>query len=71
VAAQVAGLFEHILPHGALNHIGHVRDVLGQIDVPPRMAGRVRAVEDPRWPPKLPHLWPPQTPPPEVIGDGV
>ena len=25
----------------------------------------------PRWPPKFPHLWPPQTPPPEVIGDGV
>jgi hypothetical protein len=23
----------------------------------------------PRWPPKLPHLWPPQTPPPELIGD--
>ena len=26
---------------------------------------------NPRWPPKFPHLWPPQTPPPEVIGDGV
>jgi site-specific DNA-methyltransferase (adenine-specific)/adenine-specific DNA-methyltransferase len=24
---------------------------------------------EPRWPPKLPHLWPPQTPPPELIGD--
>ena len=23
----------------------------------------------PRWPPKLPHLWPRQTPPPELIGD--
>jgi len=23
----------------------------------------------PRWPPKLPRLWPPQTPPPELIGD--
>jgi len=23
----------------------------------------------PRWPPKLPHLWPPQNPPPELIGD--
>ena len=28
-------------------------------------------INDPRWPPKFPHLWPPQTPPPEVIGDGV
>ncbi len=25
----------------------------------------------PRWPPKFPHLWPLQTPPPEVIGDGL
>ena len=24
---------------------------------------------DPRWPPKFPRLWPPQTPPPELIGD--
>jgi hypothetical protein len=23
----------------------------------------------PRWPPKFPRLWPPQTPPPELIGD--
>jgi hypothetical protein len=23
---------------------------------------------DPRWPPKFPHVWPPQTPPPELIG---
>jgi GMP synthase (glutamine-hydrolysing) len=22
----------------------------------------------PRWPPKFPHVWPPQTPPPELIG---
>jgi hypothetical protein len=29
------------------------------------------SILNPRWPPKLPHLWPPQTPPPEVIGDGV
>ena len=24
---------------------------------------------NPRWPPKFPRLWPPQTPPPELIGD--
>jgi len=24
---------------------------------------------EPRWPPKFPRLWPPQTPPPELIGD--
>lgn len=24
----------------------------------------------PGWPPKIPHLWPPQTPPPELIGRG-
>ena len=23
----------------------------------------------PRWPPKFPRLWPPHTPPPELIGD--
>jgi hypothetical protein len=28
-----------------------------------------KAAIKPRWPPKLPHLWPPQTPPPELIGD--
>jgi hypothetical protein len=27
------------------------------------------AAMKPRWPPKLPHLWPRQTPPPELIGD--
>jgi hypothetical protein len=25
----------------------------------------------PGWPPKIPHLWPPQTPPPELIGRGL
>jgi uncharacterized caspase-like protein len=29
----------------------------------------VNADLKPRWPPKLPHLWPRQTPPPELIGD--
>ena len=24
---------------------------------------------NPRWPPKFPRLWPPQTTPPELIGD--
>lgn len=27
------------------------------------------AILGPRWPPKFPRLWPPQTPPPELIGD--
>ena len=26
-------------------------------------------LDPPRWPPKFPRLWPPQTPPPELIGD--
>ena len=28
-----------------------------------------KAGDVPRWPPKFPRLWPPQTPPPELIGD--
>jgi crotonobetaine/carnitine-CoA ligase len=36
-----------------------------------KLGTRAEAERAPRWPPKLPHLWPPQTPPPEVIGDGV
>ena len=33
----------------------------GAFDAPSTLA--------PRWPPKFPRLWPPQTPPPELIGD--
>ena len=29
----------------------------------------INGVPEPRWPPKFPRLWPPQTPPPELIGD--
>ena len=44
------------------HEIRHLEDEAGLIGL---------SANFPRWPPKLPHLWPPQTPPPEVIGDGV
>jgi len=37
----------------------------------PELAEKIEGAigEGPRRPPKLPRLWPPQTPPPELIGD--
>ena len=50
-------------------HLGHflVHEVTMPLVVAPGQPQQYARV--PRRPPKLPHRWPPQTPPPELIGD--
>lgn len=44
-----------------------VERILNSLDQPDAALDVLWA--NPRWPPKFPRLWPPQTPPPELIGD--
>jgi hypothetical protein len=45
----------------------------GPADMRPELpcGAAIADVPKPGWPPKIPHLWPPQTPPPELIGRGL
>jgi hypothetical protein len=69
----------HLQAGLSYNEVGRAlkisKSVVGKYVSLARVAGVDWAVaqtltdDEPRWPPKFPHSWPPQTPPPELIGD--
>ena len=71
-AAKAGGVMRageqlHTTPQTLSGQINQLEEWLGHELF--RKRGRGLELTNPRWPPKFPRLWPPQTPPPELIGD--